>query len=321
VAVLPTLDCTGDLAGADIDYVPDFSGGNADLATATRELRGVRWSDVVAVEGSRSSVIRDGRGIFTGRWDQSASGGWLMFQYEACFDDGVGLRPWGLHRDAVAEVVVNGGVRVRSLPTVDPASMRYEPLLDRGDEVFIVDGPTSADGYDWLLVQSFHDGEPGPFGWVAAAGRDGEVWIDDFELADCPVLPDDVDRLGVFREELLIHCFGGAELAFEHDANVFCLDQDALPVDPVWLASGCGYLSGDACGSCGLNLAVMPGWGTLPAEQPGRWALRGHFDDPAADGCRATAPIVGDPSPAQIIHRCRTTFVLTWLEWLGPSEG
>jgi hypothetical protein len=84
---------------------------------------------------------------------------------------------------------------------------------------------------------------------------------------------------------------------------------------------GCGLLSGDACGSCGVALAVDPEYGALPREEPGRWSFRGHFDDPAAAGCRATAPVVGDPSPAQIVHRCRTTFVLTWLEWLGPGEG
>jgi hypothetical protein len=321
IATVPELQCLGDLTGADIDYIPDFSGGNPDLAAATRELRGVRWSDVVAVDGSRSGVVRDGRGIFAGRWDQSRSGGWLMYQYEACFDDGVGLRPNGLRRDAVAEVVVDGGVRVRSLPTVDPASLKYEPLLVRGDEVFIVDGPTKADGYVWYLVQALPGDEPGgPFGWVAAASRDGETWIDDVAGTDCPSLPDDAARLGVLPEELLIHCFGGSELSFEHDANVYCLPADAPPIEPAWLSSGCGYLSGDACGWCGLNLAIEPGTGVLPTEQVAHWSVRGHFDDPAAASCRATGPIVGDPSAEAIVFACRTTFVLTSLLRLGDAS-
>jgi hypothetical protein len=320
--VVPVVDCVdSDWTGGDIDYGEGPSGGDPDLTTATRALRGVRWSDVVAVDGARSGVIRDGRAVFSALWSTSTSGGWLLTHYEACIADGVGFRPFGLRRDAMAEVVVDDGVRVRSLPTVDAASEKYEPLLVRGDRVFIVDGPTSADGYDWYLVQAL-PGEQccGPFGWVASASRDGEIWIDDIAQERCPLLPDDARQLGVTPDELLVHCFGGSELSFELDANVYCLPEDVRAIEPAWFGMGCGLLSGDACGSCGVALAVDPEYGALRREEPARWSFRGHFDDPAADGCRATAPIVGDPSRAQIIHRCRTTFVLTSLEWLGPGE-
>jgi hypothetical protein len=321
-ATVPELQCVGDLTGADIDYTPDFSGGNPDLAAATRELRGVRWSDVVAVDGSRSGVLRDGRAIFIGRWDQSTSGGWLMYQYEACLDDGVGLRPRGLRRDAVAEVVVDGGVRVRSLPTVDPASVKYDPLLVRGDEVFIVDGPARADGYDWYLVQTLEDGgATGPFGWIAAASRDGETWLDDVAEATCPILPDDALQLGVTGEEILIHCFGGSEISMEIEANIYCLPAYAFPIEPAWMGAGCGYLSGDACGWCGFTTAVDPRFGVLPDEEVARWSISGHFDDPAAMSCHRVAPGAGDPSPEAVVHRCRTTFVLTSLVRLGDASG
>ena len=213
-AVVPPLDCTGDVTAADIDYVADASGGNRDLAAATRELRGVRWSDTVAVDGARSGVIRDGRGVFSGAWDQSTSGGWLMYQYEACVDDGVGSRPFGLRRDAVAEVVVDGGVRVRSLPTVDTASLSTSPSSCAGT------GPSSLKarpGRRLRLVPhpgATSGGAGGPFGWVAAASRDGETWIDDVAETPCPSLPGDAWQFGGTAEEILLHCFGGSELAF-----------------------------------------------------------------------------------------------------------
>jgi len=205
------------MTGADIDYVADATGGSPDLDAATRALRGVRPSDVIAVEGDRSGVVRDGRAVFVGRWFSSTSGGWLLSQFEACGDSEISFGPpRALVPDAMAEVIVDGGVRVRSLPTVDTASIKYEPLLRRGDALFIVGGPVAADGYDWYLVQSLvggadRVGEGGPFGWVAAASRDGEPWIDDASDQRCPRIPEDAFELSVLPEELLLHCFGGSE--------------------------------------------------------------------------------------------------------------
>ncbi len=182
LATVDEVDCDGDVTGGDLDYGPEATGGDPDLVAATRVLRGVRWSDVLAVEGDRSGVVRDGRTVFVGSWFRSKSGGWLIHQYDACRDADVGLgRPRGLVRDAMAEVVVDGGVRVRSLPTVDAMSIKYEPLLSRGESLFVVDGPVTADGYDWYLVQALQGIDRGPFGWVAAASREGETWIDDLE--------------------------------------------------------------------------------------------------------------------------------------------
>jgi hypothetical protein len=322
IAVLP-LECDGS-SSADVDYPEDASGGNPDLEAATRELRGVRWSDTIAVDGFRSGVIRDGRGIFSGLWFRSTSGGWLLSAYDICGGEDVPVwAPFGLVRDAMAEVVVDGGVRVRSLPTVDPSSVKYEPLLVRGDEVFIVDGPVSADGYEWYLVQSLPGGTSGgPFGWVAAASRDGETWIDDLGGPDCPSLPGDARRLGVLPEELLVHCYGGTERTFELDANVYCLQPEGPAIEPAWLGMGCGLLSGDACGSCGIPIAVDPQFGMLPREELARWSFAGHFDDPAAATCRLAAPSgIDDPSPELVVHRCRTTFVLTSLVRLGDASG
>ena len=211
---------------------------------------------------------------------------------------------------------------MRSLPTVDAMSIKYEPLLSRGESLFVVDGPVTADGYDWYLVQALQGIDRGPFGWVAAASREGETWIDDLEEVDCPRIPEDARDLGTLSEELLLHCFGGSELSIELEANVFCLPGDAVAtVEPAWLAVDCGVLSGDACGACGIPIAADPQFGfDLPKEDLAKWALSGHFDDPATASCRPSAvPGPDGPSLELIVHRCRTTFVLTSLTRLGDA--
>ena len=78
--------------------------------------------------------------------------------------------------DSVVEVVVNG-LRVRTAPTVDNAkSAKLEPLLGRGTQLRVIEGPVTADDYDWYLVQAI--GWPHR-GWVAAADHDGAAWIED----------------------------------------------------------------------------------------------------------------------------------------------
>ena len=66
---------------------------------------------------------------------------------------------------------------MRTAPTVDNSkSAKLEPLLSRGVQLQILDGPVSADDYDWYLVQAI--GWPHR-GWVAAADHDGVAWIED----------------------------------------------------------------------------------------------------------------------------------------------
>ena len=85
-------------------------------------------------------------------------------------------RPGVFVAGAVVEVVVTG-LRVRTAPTVDTAlSAKLEPLLGSGTQLQILDGPVSADDYDWYLVQAI--GWPHR-GWVAAADHDGAPWIED----------------------------------------------------------------------------------------------------------------------------------------------
>ncbi len=75
---------------------------------------------------------------------------------------------------STADVVVPD-LRVRTAPTVDDSkSAKLEPLLGRGTQLKIVEGPVTADGYDWYRVEAI--GWPHR-GWVAVADHDGEPWI------------------------------------------------------------------------------------------------------------------------------------------------
>jgi hypothetical protein len=83
-------------------------------------------------------------------------------------------RPGTFPADTLVEIVVDG-LRVRTAPTVDDAtSAKLEPLLGNGTKLHILDGPVTADDYDWYLVQAI--GWP-HHGWVAAADHDGSPWI------------------------------------------------------------------------------------------------------------------------------------------------
>jgi hypothetical protein len=228
--------------------------------------------------------------------------------------------PIGENRDTIAEVVADG-VRVRSLPSVADLSIKYEPLLRRGDEVFVIGGPVLGDGYDWFLVQSLIGPEGGPFGWVAFASREGEQWIDDDGDPACPALSRN-QWLGTIVDEVLIQCFGDEEIEFEIDGGLSCFPDDPHLIDHPWLGPSCDMLSGDACGTCGLRIAAQPAAGIeIPDRDYAHWAVRGHFDDPAAAEC-LPGP---DADPSQIeqaaVHACRTTFVLTSLERLGDAAS
>jgi hypothetical protein len=83
----------------------------------------------------------------------------------------------------VAGKTVSDRVRVRSLPEISDASVKYEPLLPLGTRVTVLDGPVLGDGYAWYRVRAVvTDRQRGtqPIelnGWVAAAGLDGERWL------------------------------------------------------------------------------------------------------------------------------------------------
>jgi hypothetical protein len=78
-------------------------------------------------------------------------------------------------------VTVSDSVRVRSKPRVSDDSVRYEPVLDVGTDMTVLDGPAAGSGYWWYRIH-LEDGltlrNGVTAGWVAAADHDGEHWID-----------------------------------------------------------------------------------------------------------------------------------------------
>jgi hypothetical protein len=76
-------------------------------------------------------------------------------------------------------VTVSDRLRVRSRPEVSDVSVKYEPLLPRGTELLVLEGPVSASGYVWYRVApvSLSLDDRVADGWVALAATDGEAWI------------------------------------------------------------------------------------------------------------------------------------------------
>ena len=169
--------------------------------------------------------------------------------------------------DAYARVVTDD-LRVRSMPGVSDDSKKLGPLLQDGVVVFVLDGPVQASGYDWYLVQPNvmrDDEEEYPFGWVAAAGKDGEPWIQT-DVVKCPPLPVDLDDLEAVtqldRASYEIGCYSGRKITLRGRLGrppVDCGDPQSI-FEPSWFSqcpSNNAFLA-PANGSVDPEPAVYP---------------------------------------------------------------
>jgi len=68
---------------------------------------------------------------------------------------------------SVATTLATDGLRMRSEPSVDPSSFKYEPLLPLGTALLVLDGPVSGSGYEWYDVAPLAPAEAA-HGWVAS---------------------------------------------------------------------------------------------------------------------------------------------------------
>lgn len=213
--------------------------------------------------------------------------------------------------DTIWEVVVDNLV-VRTEPSVANRDTILPARLTDGDRVLVVDGPRLADGYTWYQVLPIRpDGErERPFGWVASAHRDGEPWIV-MEDLDCPE-PSDLDALLALAPEERLACFGDRTIEFRGDEGGCGVANGPIAYEPAWLAapSGCGF--SEAPGEIAMLLRFPP---DVPQDfGPGQPVdVIGHFDDPAAETCRATSSdpeLAPAPSDAEMVARCRTEFVV-----------
>lgn len=239
--------------------------------------------------------------------------------------------------DSVETLV--GDVRVRSKPRVTD-SVKYEPLLPAGTNLYVLDGPVWGSGYQWFWVAQLSSTEL-PSGWVAAAGRDGEPWLGPGNY-DCPPVPDDFKSLLALPRGVGAACFSRVPITFR--ARLFERNGDVDPgsdwIAPDWLwAIGHGpYIldpsavrlysndGPDAYHVEGIEFLRDPE-GQFPAKLPvGRylggddWSVphvvqvTGMFDHPAAQTCHWESydenPEVARPlDPA--VGECRLEFAVT----------
>ena len=135
-----------------------------------------------------------------------------------------------------AAITIVDGVRVRSAPSVDDAvSRKYAPLLPRGTMLFVLGGPTAASGYEWWeVVPTWFSINGARHGWVAAASREGEVWIQPAGI-DCPPTPVDLAALKELTDGMALACFARKPITVRARLVSCNCDIDGPPVDPAWL--------------------------------------------------------------------------------------
>ena len=241
------------------------------------------------------------------------------------------VEPFG-RRSNVPAITVSDRLRVRSLPEVSDASIRYEPLLRLGSRLWVADGPTLADGYAWYQVIAPIPGSGGTVsrwltGWVAAAGKNGEQWIEDATI-DCPAASDTLTLADLARirqrpiDDGPLACFAASEIQLEGRARLHCEGNTSFDaVDTAWLSNRLGRWLEIVDGVRTLEARIDPAGPPIDLQcgelSAGRVRINGHFADPAADRC--TVPLPGSTDARVPAHLCRTYFVAKSLELGAPS--
>ena len=225
-----------------------------------------------------------------------------------------------LPHDSVAQVVTTDLV-VRSEPGVSEASEIYPTRLNEPMLLYVVDGPVRASGFDWYLVQPFYDEgcvdiclAPVTFGWVARAGKDGEVWVAPASMA-CPSAS--VARIEWLPLPSRLACFAGETLQLRGRVS-YCFNE---LMGGILFEAGCTLHTADwepidALGPPGLTLrfdgsvTVLTRDGsvtTLPNLEGALIEVIGMFDDPRAVDCGPDQ---------QMVLQCRSEFVVSQIRLL-----
>lgn len=227
--------------------------------------------------------------------------------------------------DAFAEVVADQ-LRMRVAPGIDsevlerqchglpiprcpPAILGRLALPTPSTSVYVLDGPVTADGYDWYLVAEHRHGALvwDTIGWVAAGDQE-DPWLVQREIT-CPNDPIELADVAYPPHSPLevMHCLGGRELTLRGyyvDLSSRDGSEDDCMHQPAWLD----------CSPIGRILHLQPfSAEDLPLhlhpdvdEPPERetWIeVTGQFDHPAAADC-------GGGDPARVLG-CRVAFVVT----------
>ena len=223
--------------------------------------------------------------------------------------------------DSVA-VTLADALRVRSKPRISDDSFKFEPLIPRGTQLYVLDGPVSASGYSWYEVAPLAS-RSHPRGWVASAGRDGEPWLGAGDFT-CPQLPSDLRSLASLPSGVGLACFPRVPITVT--ARLIGCNCD---MDGAWYTPGWFFL-----GSGGPTLLVERGV-TRPPDDTREWfhldldptgqhpdvlpvgkvvQVTGIFDHPAAAGCTLTEM---DSQPVAT-KDCRLEFAVTRLLTVVP---
>ena len=228
--------------------------------------------------------------------------------------------------------VVSGRLRIRSEPRVADDSIKFEPLLEVGDRLMILDGPVVANDYAWYLVKAWRPGAVGatwPLGWVARGDHDGSPWLRATE-DPCPIGPITMAVVIAMVPQERVACLGDQRLRLRSfvatggemtpcspDVLVSCVDG------PTWLAGSGGWtaaldVTSDTGSIGGPSIAVVPGGPVSQEDLPssGMVDIDGAFDHPAAGECRAGAIRGGEHRS----HRLRPTGRLPPLRSPGPGR-
>lgn len=219
----------------------------------------------------------------------------------------------GLAVSTVAVTEVDG-LRVRSKPRVADDSSQLEPLLPKGAQVYVLDGPVSASGYTWYEVAPLTSRNL-PQGWVAERSRTGEPWL---ALGDfgCPPVPTDFRTLAALPPAVGLACFPRIPITVVARLISCNCDVDGGWFTPRWFSSGTGS----------PGMLVEPE-STRPPSDVGEWfwlnldpagqrpealplgelvKVTGMFDHPDAAGCTLTE-LEDEPVASQ---HCRLAFAV-----------
>ena len=226
-------------------------------------------------------------------------------------------------------LVVTDDLRVRSKPRVAADSALRTPLLDKGRAVFVVDGPVVASGFTWYEVRPMRapdEFDDLPFGWVAAAGKDGEPWLAGRGFK-CPSAPRDVPSFLAVPDLAGLACFGRKDLEISGRLarpEATCGVDIGWTIEPDWLGGTCThptfYVADNDRAESSFDAVLAPGIdvrGLDPGVEPKDFLdvlVTGHFDVRAAKTCHGVVTEPGtivELSPPEIILACRATFVIT----------
>jgi len=215
---------------------------------------------------------------------------------------------------------------------VSDASEKLAPLLQRGQDVFVVKGPVEGSGYRWYEIQPFGYhviDNPPPFGWVAAEDKTGEPWLTGGGF-DCPKSPTTFAAFEALAPLAWVACFGRKSITFPArlgHPEATCGVEPGWTITPEWLASTCAqpefFVVDPKKTDVSFFSVIDPGVDTRafrPGVFPKDWiavSVTGHFDDKAAPTCKGKSTDSSVKVPLgrdQIITGCRATFVITGIK-------